>query len=257
MIGRSETSFRVLHVWSAPDLSLTPYSVHLPLQRFKSLGDLSIVGERQGLAAAAERCPGIAGRPALRSPELRRRQASLVSMNSTVPAHYVRLTNDLLPRRVNRDVLQRFAGLHVRSDSDGQYRSRPRSTTDVLRRRRSTWCCSLESHAGLEAIGRRRAGPTARRSLGVQELSREPLQSEPREFADRREWGEFHPPKNLVYGFILWQADEPHSSGITPVLRNVVIWVKRRALPRPNPWGSAPYAGPLGARLVVGGVGVP
>ena len=43
-----------------------------------------------------------------------------------------------------------------------------------------------------------------------------------------------------VYGVLDWQACPPHTSGITPVVRKVVIWVSSEALPRPSPWGSAP-----------------
>ena len=42
------------------------------------------------------------------------------------------------------------------------------------------------------------------------------------------------------HGVLDWQAEIPHSFGITPVDRNVVIWASRLALPRPKPWGSAP-----------------
>jgi hypothetical protein len=40
-------------------------------------------------------------------------------MNLNVPPHYVRLSRDLLPNRLNREVLERFAGIHIRNDSDG------------------------------------------------------------------------------------------------------------------------------------------
>ena len=41
------------------------------------------------------------------------------------------------------------------------------------------------------------------------------------------------PRLRRAHGVWLWHAAVPHSLGITPVVRNVVIWLRSLALPRP------------------------